>query len=101
MKKLRSFITDMDGFSAKDFLMVVFAGAYIVEQLFVFILSLLGKVNPDSLAVIKSLDGIVLTIIGGVFGLQAVRAFKNQPETDYEYHQDTEAAEEDPPPKQP
>lgn len=90
MNKLRSFISDGDGFSAKDFLMVAFIGVYIIEQVTVFILAALGELKPETLTVVQSLDTIVLTIVGGIFSVQAVKEFRN-PKTDdysYEYNQE-------------
>jgi hypothetical protein len=85
MNKVKSFLTDNDGFSAKDFLMVIFAGAYIIEQIVVFILSIKGELNPDTISVVRSLDTVVMTIIGGVFAVQGVREFRQQKTDDYQY----------------
>lgn len=97
MNKIRSFISDDDGFSAKDFLMILFVGAYIIEQVIVFILSIMGKINPDTLGVVRSLDTIVLTIVGGVFSVQAVREFRkpNDDTFSYEYKDEVEQQTDD------
>lgn len=91
MKKIKTFLTDEDGLSAKDAMMLSFGGVYLAEQIVAFILSLLHKLNDGSLAVIQSLDTIVLTIVCGVFGVHAVNAFrKKETEPDYEYSGDVE-----------
>lgn len=67
------FWKDEDGFSIKDALTVAFGGLYLVEQLIVFVLTLLNQLPPEMVNVVQSLNGVVMTIIGGTFGVQTVR----------------------------
>lgn len=104
MKRALNFFNDEDGFSAKDFVMLAFVTVFIVEQATVFVLSLMGTVNADTLTIIRSLDGIMMTIIGGVFSVQAVREFRRPRGEDavaYEYEQDAVAYGETPSYNQP
>jgi hypothetical protein len=80
-----TFWKDEDGFSAKDFLMVGFVGLYLLEQIIVFILALFNKLPADALNVIRSLDTVVITVVGGTFGVQTVREF-----TQYRYQSEPE-----------
>lgn len=81
MNKVKSFLTDQDGFSAKDFLMVLCVGIFVIQQTILFVLSLMGDVNPQTIELLDRYDAIVLTIIGGVFSLHAVHEFR-QPKRD-------------------
>lgn len=73
----RNFINDDDGFSAKDFLMVLFGGLYAVFLIVAFVTPYFGIVNPVALEIIQSMSGLVMTIVGGVFAVQSVREFRN------------------------
>jgi hypothetical protein len=73
----RSFLNDEDGFSAKDFLMVLFGGLYAVFLIVAFITPYFGIVNPVALEIIHSMNGLIMTIVGGVFAVQSVREFRN------------------------
>lgn len=75
-KNFFGFWNDIDGFSAKDFLMVLFGGSFIIQQFICFILAILGKLNQQVLEVVMGLDTIIITIIGGVFSVQVVQEFK-------------------------
>lgn len=76
-KFFRSFLNDEDGFSAKDFLMVLFGGLYAVFLIVAFITPYFGIVNPVALEIIHSMNGLIMTIVGGVFAVQSVREFRN------------------------
>lgn len=77
MKRLlaMAFWKDEDGFSSRDFLMVGFVGLYLIEQFIAFIFALKGGMPKAALEVIQSLDTIVITIVGGTFGVQTVKHF--------------------------
>ncbi|WP_151734153.1 hypothetical protein [Paenibacillus tengchongensis] len=73
----QSFINDEDGFSAKDFLMVLFGGLYAVFLMVAFFSPFAGvSVSGASDNVIDSMDSVIMTIIGGVFAVQSVREFR-------------------------
>ncbi|MCM3132911.1 hypothetical protein M3629_08945 [Paenibacillus polysaccharolyticus] len=72
-----AFWNDNDGFSAKDFLMVLFAGLFALFLLIVFFAPFFGvAVSAVSIEVIGNLNPIVMTIVGGLFAVQTVREFK-------------------------
>ncbi|MGQ8871921.1 hypothetical protein [Paenibacillus sp. TSA_86.1] len=72
-----AFWNDSDGFSAKDFLMVLFGGLFALFLLVAFFAPFFGvAVSAVSIEVIVSLSPVVMTIVGGVFAVQTVREFK-------------------------
>lgn len=73
----RNFANDDDGFSAKDFLMVLFGCLYAVFLIVAFVTPYFGIVNPVALEIIESMSGLIMTIVGGVFAVQSVREFRN------------------------
>ncbi len=79
--KWLTFLNDEDGFSSKDFIMVAFICTYLIEQTAVFIYSLYGTVDSDTLKIVSSLDPIVMTVIGGIFSVHAVKEFKKDSES--------------------
>lgn len=78
MKFLRNaFWNDNDGFSAKDFLMVLFGGLFALFLIIVFLAPFFGvEVSAISVEVISSLSPVIMTIVGGVFAVQTVKEFK-------------------------
>lgn len=73
---MKNFFNDEDGFSAKDFIMVVFASSYLVMIVYSFIISFKEQLNPMTLDLIKMLEPIVLTVIGGVFAVSTAKLLK-------------------------
>ncbi|MCK6076943.1 hypothetical protein [Paenibacillus silvae] len=72
-----AFWNDNDGFSAKDFLMVLFGGQFALFLLIIFFVPFFGlAVSAVSIEMIGSLSPVVMTIVGGVFAVQTVREFK-------------------------
>ncbi|RAI85700.1 MULTISPECIES: hypothetical protein [Paenibacillus] len=72
-----AFWNDNDGFSAKDFLMVLFGGLFALFLLIVFFAPFFGvAVSSVSIEMIGSLSPVVMTIVGGLFAVQTVREFK-------------------------
>lgn len=72
-----AFWKDNDGFSAKDFLMVLFGGLFALFLLIIFFAPFFGvAVSSVSIEMIGSLSPVVMTIVGGVFAVQTVREFK-------------------------
>lgn len=77
-----TFWNDDDGFSAKDFLMVLFGGLYALFLVVTFFTPFFGVVvSAVSTGVISSMGAVVMTIVGGVFAVQTVREFKTPIET--------------------
>lgn len=76
MNKINNFLRDEDGVSAKDYLMLIFTGVYLLQQVICFALALFGILPEGVTEIVDSLDAIVITIIGGVFSITAVQAFR-------------------------
>ncbi len=77
-----AFWNDNDGFSAKDFVMVLFVSLYALFLMVAFFTPFLGlTVSPISLGVINSMSTVVMTIVGGVFAVQTVKEFKASAES--------------------
>lgn len=82
MKKWLTFWNDDDGFSAKDFLMILFCVLFALFLITAFVLSLVtGTLPAATIAVIGMMNVVVPTIVGGVFGVQVVKEIKKQPDT--------------------
>jgi len=82
MKKRLTFWSDDDGFSAKDFLMILFCVLFAVLLIVAFIISLVtGTLPAATISVIGMMDVVVPTIVGGVFGVQAVKEFRRIKDT--------------------
>lgn len=75
-KFFKNFVNDEDGFSAKDYLMVIFSTLFVIFSVVAFTLAIRGDLNPQVLEIIQSMDGILMTIVGGVFSVQVVKEFK-------------------------
>lgn len=72
-----AFWNDNDGFSAKDFLMVLFGGLFALFLIIVFFAPFFGvAVSAISVEVIRNLSPVIMTIVGGVFAVQTVKEFK-------------------------
>lgn len=81
MKLLRSFLNDDDGLSAKDYLMVTFGTIFLLMVITAFVVSLAGTLPAATISVIQLMDGVIITIVGGVFGLQGIKEFKSKSTT--------------------
>ncbi|GAS82025.1 hypothetical protein [Paenibacillus amylolyticus] len=72
-----AFWNDNDGFSAKDFLMVLFSGLFALFLLIAFFAPFFGvAVSAVSVGAINSLSTVVMTIVGGIFAVQTVKELK-------------------------
>lgn len=90
MEKIKNFLHDADGLSAKDFLMLVFVSTYLIMMITCFFLAVFGKLPEGVMDVAMSMDAVIITIVGGVFSVQVVQEFrkpKEQPQT-YDYNND-------------
>lgn len=56
--------------------MLAFTGVYLTQQIICFILAMMGILPEGVKEIMDSLDAIVITIIGGVFSITAVQAFR-------------------------
>jgi hypothetical protein len=60
--------------------MIVFVTIYALEHVATFIIAAFGLHYKEiMLGIVEALDPIVMTIIGGVFSLHAVREFRKTP----------------------
>lgn len=89
----RTFMNDYDGFSAKDFLMVLFGGLYALFLVLAFFAPFFGiSVAAGAMSVIGNMSGVIMTIVGGVFAVQSVREFRSNRDNDT--YQETTILEE-------
>ncbi|MGG1263869.1 hypothetical protein [Brevibacillus laterosporus] len=91
MKKWLAFWNDEDGFSAKDYLMVMFSTIFCAFLVVAFVTALTGTLPATAIAVIQMMDGIMIAIVTGVFGLQGIKEFKKTTSTQmpYNFHEPT------------
>ncbi len=77
-RPFKAFWNDDDGFSAKDYLMVLLIGIYAVFLVVAFFAPFFGvTVTAISLGVIDGMGAVVMTIVGGVFAVNAVKEFRS------------------------
>lgn len=74
----KSFINDEDGLSQKDFLVIIFANVFIGIILFATYSWAIGKDIQGLLQIIDAMAGVIMTIIGGIFGVNAVQQFRKK-----------------------
>lgn len=75
---IRTFLNDEDGFSAKDYLMLVFTVPYVLAWFITFIMAIKGVPVDAAIQVLQSMDTTIMTIVGGWFGVTAVSEFVNR-----------------------
>lgn len=85
MEKINTFLRDGDGLSARDYLMIAFTTPYILAWIVAMIMAFSGvPVSPTTLDLLHSMDGIMMTVVGGVFSVQAVKEFRKPDEVIYQ-----------------
>jgi hypothetical protein len=100
-----TFITDDDGMTARDWLIVVSTAVYFTFLAIGLTMLLFGRpLDPMYLALLDSTMPVVITVVGGVMGVQAVETFKRpakqvRVEEKYEYD-DGDPYMPPPPPQQ-
>lgn len=77
MKLIKTFLSDEDGLSAKDYLLLLFTTVYVVFLLTAFGKALIGHPLGELKDLISGMDTIIMTIVGGEFGVMAVRTWTN------------------------
>lgn len=99
-----TFITDDDGMTARDWLIVVSTAVYFTALAIGFAVILFGKaLDPMYLALLESTMPVVITVVGGVMGVQAVETFKRpakQVRVEEKYEYDDDPYMPPPPPQQ-
>ena len=80
-RRFKHFLNDKDGLSMKDYLMLV---SSIVFFLFITIGLVLvlfeHTLDPVYLDLLDTVSPVIMTIVGGVFGVQAVETFRRKEE---------------------
>lgn len=75
---LVTFMNDKDGFSARDFLMMVTMGLFSLSFISALVLIILGKgVNDSFFNLMEAGKPVFITVIGGVMGVQCTEAITN------------------------
>lgn len=79
MKKLRNFINDTDGLSAKDYLLLVSTSVFFFFIIAGLIMAMFNRpFDANYLALLDMVVPVVMTVVGGVMGVQAVETFSNR-----------------------
>lgn len=73
----KNFLTDDDGLSQRDLLVILFPCIFIFLVVFTYILSLMGKDVSSLREIVSILDVPVTGVISGVFGITIVSTLKN------------------------
>lgn len=75
----RNFLNDEDGFSQKDYLLLLSTSIYFVFMTIGMILSLTERtVNETYIKLLDMVDTVVITIVTGVFGINAVQELRKE-----------------------
>lgn len=82
VKRYQTFINDDDGFSAKDYLLVVSTSMFFLFVAVALILVLLNnKIDMMYLLLLEMVAPVVMTVVVGVMGVNAVESFRKPKET--------------------
>jgi hypothetical protein len=74
MFKTRTFLNDSDGFSNRDYILLAISPYFLFWAIAVG-MSLMGYEVPESFyRLMDSVSGVVMTTIGGVYGVQAIHS---------------------------
>lgn len=81
-RKRKTFLNDADGISAKDYLLLVSTVTFFTFLTLALILVLAGrKIDPIYLELLDMATPTLVTIVGGVMGVQAVESFSKTRQT--------------------
>lgn len=81
MSKIKKFFwSDSDGYSSKDHIMLIFTTTYLVFIITAFIFAILDWETSALLTIVESMDNVIVVIVSGTFGLQAVEKFREKRE---------------------
>lgn len=79
-----NFLNDRDGLSSKDYLMLISTTVFFSFVVIGLVLVLFGKEIDDAyFSLLDSVAPVVMTVVGGTFGVQAVQEFRRR-DSDYE-----------------
>lgn len=74
-----TFLNDKDGLSAKDYLLIISTGVFFLALTIGFISVLLGRpLGDEYFALLGAADAVVITVVGGIMGVQGVEVFANR-----------------------
>jgi hypothetical protein len=75
----QTFLTDKDGLSAKDYLLIISTSIFFLFISIGLVLVLFQKeINEMYLHLLDMVVPVVMTVVGGVMGVQAVETFSNR-----------------------
>lgn len=75
----KTFLNDADGFSAKDYLLMISTVVFFLFFGNGLVMVLLGRtVDGMYLSLLDMVVPVVMTVVGGVMGVQAVESFSNR-----------------------
>lgn len=84
-RKRKTFLNDADGISAKDYLLLVSTVTFFLFLTIGLVFVLVGKkVDPIYLDLLDMATPTLVTIVGGVMGVQAVESFNKKRKEDFE-----------------
>lgn len=74
-----TFLNDKDGLSAKDYLLIISTGVFFLALTIGFISVLFGRpLGDEYFALLGAADAVVITVVGGIMGVQGVEVFANR-----------------------
>jgi hypothetical protein len=80
-KRYKTFLSDTDGLSAKDYLLLISTGVFFLFVGIGLVLVLFDKEIDDMyLSLLDMVVPVVMTVVGGVMGVQAVEIFRKKKE---------------------
>ena len=84
-----TFLNDADGLSAKDYLLIISTGVFFLALTVGFIFVLFGRtLGGEYFTLLDAAAPVVITVVGGVMGVQGVETFVNRKRNDEDLTQD-------------
>ena len=78
-----TFLNDEDGMSAKDYLLLISTGVFFTALTVGFIFVLFGRtLGGEYFTLLDAAAPVVITVVGGVMGVQGVETFVNRKRDD-------------------
>lgn len=73
------FLNDKDGVSAKDYLLLISTGVFFIALTVGFLFILCGrKLGEEYFSLLAVASPVVITVVGGVMGVQGVETYVNR-----------------------
>jgi uncharacterized membrane protein YqjE len=87
---MKTFLNDSDGLNRRDFLLIVSSLVFFGFVLVGLILILLNhQIDDKYIELLGMVSPVVMTIVAGLFGVQAVQEFRNKPSRSYRDEDDS------------